>query len=302
MSDDTYGFFSAAGEALARRLIGGVISDVQAESTSRRHALDRLAQALERIAGMERLSPEQDTLDNLALCLEAPFRAAGFLSLSGVELRGHCEEWSRRGSPVSAADACPALVLEAARAARRLSSCARDISRHPGVSVAVSVVAPWENGFCNSDGMAPADVVLFPWKGDVEGDSYVGCVVCSCEAASYIENVVDAGSTAAIREGMLGDRGQADGEALFADLARLQVDMSVFNIASAKARQPSRLGLSAGSGSEQMIQALWDGDPLPVPEEPAIQPRRSQAPVAVVDAVCVLGFAGEDAEAMPSMR
>lgn len=292
MDGHVYGFHSAAGEALVRRLIGGVLADVEADRTSRRRALDRVSDALERAVGLDGAQPEQDVLESLAQRLNGAFSRAGYLPVSGEVMREHWSEWSRRGSPVNPEDICPAAVVAAASAAAEVVETAGALRRH-GLSVAGSAAAPWDEGFCPG-GEAPADLVLFAWRGETGGDAYVGCVAMSPEGACYVEDVALCGDPAqALRDGALGSRSPAECEAIAPGLCRLHAAVARFNVATAAAREPSRLSVEVASGEALAVTALWDGEPIrSVPRAAA-----PAEPVPLSEAMLPVGFQADAAPA-----
>ena len=304
MSDSGFGFFTAAGEDLARKLIKGIVADVSCDRTSRRRALDRIAEAVERAAGTDGMQADQDCMDAIAAVLNPAFHKAGFMPVSGIQLRGHCEDWSRKGAAAGSADVCPAAVLEAASAARTAGALLEQVGARRSVGVGASALAPYEPGFFDAEGYPPGEIVLFPWRGETGGESYMGCVLVGDSGCAYLEDVVSCGAAKVLHEGLLGAGDARDSEALGADLVRLHAELARFNVASALVREPARLTVRVAEDGAG-LETLWDGDPLPGQSaRPAVPGRRVSAPLAVADALDTLGFEGGpvDEPAAPAMR
>jgi hypothetical protein len=285
MADPTFGFYSEAAEALAARLIGGVIADVNADRTSRRMALDRIADALDRVAGLEGSAADSDIMETVALRLCPAFAQAGFISVSGNDIRSHFNAWSLRGAAADPAAVCSSAVLAAARAANLISDIATKIGEFSDVTIAFSQVHPNHEDFCDADGNAPADIVVFPWKGDVTGLPYIGCIVMQADGASYLEAIADSGLV-------------KKATALGGQLMALNDTIKQFNMSSATAREPERLTLACERTQPAGIIALWDGEPLLVAESLSTAQPEHQP---IIDMVSSLGFETEG-PTQPSMR
>ena len=263
MSKDTFGFYSSQGEALAQRLLGGVMSDLAVDRITRRQSLNRIADALERVLGVDCSPCAQETFDAIAERLLPFYKNSGFIAISGSELRAHCDEWSRRGAATSVLDACPETVIHAAEFARHVSDLAAKLSERSDLVVAFSSVAPWMPGFCTLDGALPGDLVFFSFKGDVAGNVYIGCVTTSVEGVSYLDDLIACGAYSNLVNGVMGKRTQEDCQTLADDLVKLNKDITRFNHASAATADTQRFALGMRHGANPGLEALWDGEPLP---------------------------------------
>ena len=287
-------------------------TDFRPRPARRRRALDRVSEALERVAEKDGAQPEQEMLDVVAARLAGPFARAGYVDVTGAEVRDHWDIWLRRGTPANPADAVPAAAAAANDAGRAAGAAAAVLAGRPAPSLHVSPCAPWEDGFTVPGGGA---LVLFQWRGDVGGEIYLGCVAVSPDGAAYLEDVVAAGSVAGqLRDGLLGAVGAGEQDLLASCILRLQEAIAGFNLASALAREPARLGIAFGADPVPSVAVTWDGDTLPeavaarLPVQPA--PGRSPVPepdAGLVDAVVEIGFAPDsdpcaEPAAAPRMR
>jgi hypothetical protein len=300
MADDSFGFFSGAGEAIARTLVRGVVTDVAGDRTSRRRALDRIAEAVERVASVDGMQADQDVIDAIASALRPAFARAKFMPVSGLQLRAHCEEWSRKGASVSSADVCPAAVLEAVAAARIATGLIERMSDTCKVDVFASAIAPYDEGFCDKEGRAPGEVVLFPWLGATGGETYIGCVLVGEGGCAYIEDVVECGPLESLKDGLLGTREPEMCTRIAHELSELNTAIRRFNLASAAVQEPSRLTARVANGGFG-LHVMWDGDLLSL-QAPAMAASSSTGMSAVAEAVSALGFEGEGSGGTPAMR
>ena len=287
MVDESYGFLSGAGEAFARRIVGGIVADVSADA-GRRRALDRVSDALEQISDRDGAHPEQVTLDALAARLSEPFAKAGFLPPSGTEIRAHWDDWSRRGVPAGPLSSCPDGASRAGAFAAAASAAAARLAGIPGVAVASARVTPWDDGFCDEQGNPPGAIVVFPWRGDFSGVALMGVALLGPSGASYLDemrgDIADhlAGGVFEMPEG-------ADAASLACALGALRDAVAGFNEASSYVADPARLGFGLAEGAVPVLTATWDGEaiqdaakirnpgdraPHPRPQ-PARQPRSS---------------------------
>ncbi len=297
MPDDNYGFYTSEANALARRRIGGVLADVAADRLARRPAMNVIFETLERVVEIDGAEPEPDTVDALARRIAPVFARAGFMPVTADTLRAEFGTWMRGGSPVDPSVSRPAAVRAAAASAAAASAALAELAV-PGLVVAASAVEPWSEGFCGDDGEAPGDVIVFPWRGELGGAGYLGCVLMSADGACYLEEVAPRGDAAraseALRQGVLGEVGEASFKALGPVLARLANAISGFNSASSLVAAPERLGLAVETGEAVSVRATWDGE--------AVHGQQAEAApaVAVLDAVGHLRFAGEPRMASPA--
>lgn len=305
MFTETFGFYSTAGEELARRLVAGICADVEADLVTRRKALDRLSDAMERVADIDGSAPDPDPLRAIAEFVSRSFERAGYLPVSADDLLGHFSAWRRTGAPISGA-ALPPAVAMAAESAREVTAAAFTLAGRGDVSVAVSEEAPWSPGF-HATGAAAADIVLFVHADDpgsvVEANPFLGCAILGSEASGYLDWLVSAALPGSAEERLRGllPREGLDHASLMADLVRLERAASSLNLAARLANQPGRMGVSlaAGPGDAPLVICSWDGIavvPPPVaPDVPADPAGRRRASATVAEALSADLFVGADA-------
>jgi hypothetical protein len=297
MPDENYGFYTSEANALASRRIGGVLADVSADKLARRPALNMIFETLERIVEIDGSEPEPDTVDALARRIAPIFARAGFIPVTAESLRADFGAWMRGGSPVDPSLSRPAAVRAAAASATAATAALAEL-RLPGLVVAVSSAEPMSDGFCNEEGEAPGDVVVFPWRGQIGGEVYLGCVLMSADGACYLEDIApggDAGmASEALRQGVLGEVGETSFKVIGLVLSRLANAISAFNTASSLVGAPDRLSLAMEMREAITVQAVWDGEPIPG-QQVDVSPA-----VPVLDAVGHIRFANEPRRSVPT--
>lgn len=265
MDDGIYGFYTVVGEHFARRHLSCVGEDIRQDRLTRRKALDKVAEILERVATMDGASVQQESLDLVAGKLNLAFVSAGIMPLTGNDLGKHCAEWSRKGSSSNPLDTASSAVLSMGAAADALSRAILSVSKS-GLSVCHRDLPPWKQGFCLDDGKAPAEVVLYTWDGEVAGDTYVGAIVFGDEGASYLEHVVQGGDVMGALKGILGAQ-RVDPVIRPASVAvtSLASSMVAYNLLVSASAEPGRLStLFRTDAMSIQVIATWDGEPISV--------------------------------------
>lgn len=265
MSIVTFGFYSTAGEDLARLIVSGICADVDADLVTRRKALDRLADALERVSDLDGGASDPDPIGAIADHVSLSFVKAGYEPISGEALVAHSNAWRRTGAPVSDAAVPPSVEVSAA-AAREVSTAAAALAARSEVSVAISAHAPWTEEFRAGEAAA-AEVVLFLHADDpdsvVEANPFLGCVILGPESSSYLDwamsPAIPGDSEDRLRALLCRDG--PDYAALAVDLGRLERAASSLNLAARMVNQPRRLSLSltVGPSGVPVVACAWDG-------------------------------------------
>lgn len=258
MSSSNFGFFTTGGEARAQELVTGICIDVVADRITRRQALDRTACALDRVGESDDGISEPDTFDAVAADLSTSFANAGFLAISGPELRRHYFDWGRRGAAITAMVNCPVDISAALRAAKAATDALAALCARSSLQVAVSPCAPWDLEYVGGD----SEAVVFTWTGESSTATYVGFVLNADDACRHdIETLAGMRDLSGHIARVVFPRDEMDHVGLAAELGCVASTLRSLNLAVQRINEPDRLGLQlTGSRGLLSITATWDGD------------------------------------------
>jgi len=261
----SFELFTVAGEELASHLIRGICQDVEADQISRRRALDRMADAMERVSGVDDGVCDPEPLRAFASELNRAFAAAGYVPVGPEDLLRNFEQWSKKGTPVDAP--IPVSVERVGSLLNSFVEALKPVFALPGVSAAVSRSEPWAAAF-RKEAASEADIVFYTYRGDLRGDSKLGCIFLG-EQSMFLEDVFrDAEEMAGYIEeiNLLGDGSEVDVGRLARAMSKIGYLMDAVNEISSELVQTERLEIGiepAADGAAPHAFATWDGEPVP---------------------------------------
>ena len=248
MSD--FGFFTKKGEDTARVLVSGICLDVSSDVVTRRQALDRLVDAMERVGALDEGAEDQDVLGRVIGGVNAVFAEAGFVPVDLQSYRGHAAHWRLTGAPVDAGS-IPLRVARASAASGALTD-ALVAATAAGLSIQFTEGDPFVTGVEEGTGLL---VCLLPPSDACWNDErwQVSVLVRGNEGSQYLDFLM-AGEAPEARIATL----------LGADVpveALNRVNASVFglNTTLAELGEGSRLDLGASADGLSGPTLSWDG-------------------------------------------
>ena len=259
---DSFDLFTREGEELAGRLMRAISADIREDRLTRRQALDRAVDAMERVAAVDEGVASPEPVGRFAAFLNDAFIVAGFQPLTGELLREHFESWRRHGAVVSHTSTLPEAVSLVTSAARSFAAAAAPLFQRSDLKTMVAEARPWEEGFTREP-VASAELVVCIWTGEATGTPTVCCVVSGPSGYVYLDQLASEHGVKPTALRKVLRRDDLDYEGLAAELRRLADATDSVNVASYLLNAPDRLSLGLSSGeSGPIVVALWDGEPV----------------------------------------
>ena len=257
-----YDLYTAEGEKLASESFDAICTAVEGDCLTRRQAMARAADAIERIEDIDRGMGDAEPFAKIAWVLSEAFESVGFKPVGADELAIAYEAWRKRGEMLPGVPV-PTGVSAAGEAASGLERALAPLyGRSDGFVARVSGAAPFTADFTDADALG-CDMSVFISTGDFTGATQVGCLLMSPTASAYLDDAVSSENLDRALDAIYPDRTDIERTDLAPALTDLASALDDFNLAVAMLKSPERLSVSLSKDVvPPKLVAMWDGNPI----------------------------------------